>query len=222
MNNDNDGDEVADFSTLLNKTKKGGGGAPKRGKKTFAPDDTSTQQKSLDQSRDALFELIGETKPLATQHSIGILNDNSDHTWTTTLQQKRGTYYQFMGHAVQGNMVLYLEEAAWLMNRHALSCSITQSGSSLLNITTTGVEYLGDDTIAPTSMVTFEDYCSLMFTSMDGWITYEKYQVYAYLKRLGYIVQRSSLTSQSSNVNTNTTPPSSSLPHMKEKKGLGF
>ncbi|KAI8338860.1 hypothetical protein BC941DRAFT_512105 [Chlamydoabsidia padenii] len=166
MNETDDIDEVADFSTLLNKSRKRGEGkAPKRGSKSFAPDHSSTQQTALEESRGALWDLIGEIKPLTGQHSMGILCSN---TWSTTITQKKGTYYQYVGHTNQGNMTLYLEEAAWLLNRHALSVSSDSD----------------------TASVTFEDYCSLMFDSADDWITFEKYQVYAYLKRLGYNVQR--------------------------------
>ncbi|SAM01152.1 hypothetical protein [Absidia glauca] len=195
MNDADDIDEVADFSTLLNKSKKRGeAGGPKRGNKTFAPDDSSTQQTALEQSRGALWDLIGEVKPLAGQHSIGVLSNDSG-LWTTTITQKKGTYYQFIGHSNQGNMTLYLEEAAWLMNRHALS---VHSQGGLLQSGT-------NDSQTP---VNFEDYCALMFGSMDGWITFERYQVYAYLKRLGYIVQRSSVHTHSANTE-------------RERNGLG-
>lgn len=87
-------------------------------------------------------------------------------------------------------MTLYLEEAAWLMNRHALSVH-SQGDHSRAN-----------DSQTP---VNFEDYCALMFGSMDGWITFERYQVYAYLKRLGYIVQRSSVHTHSTNTTRERT-----------------
>ncbi|KAI8088856.1 uncharacterized protein BX664DRAFT_358489 [Halteromyces radiatus] len=201
MNEEDQADEVADFSTLLGKTKKRGE-APKRGSKNFAPDNTPGQQAMVDKSREVLFELVGETKPLAAQHSIGVLTatDNNHEPWITTILQKKGTHYQYMGHSFQGNMVLYLEEAAWLMNRRAL-CIYSKPESALKATTSKSSDLTGisinnnDDTI-----LTFEDFCSFMFASKDGWITFEKYQVYAYLKRLGYNVQRSTLSSQQQNI----------------------
>jgi hypothetical protein len=72
-----------------------------------------------------------------------------------------------MGFAHQGQITLFPEEAAFLVARNALVV-VDQDAS-----------------------VTFEDFCQIMCEEKDGWITYEKYQVYAYLKRLGFIVMRS-------------------------------
>ncbi|CAO3632178.1 unnamed protein product [Cunninghamella blakesleeana] len=198
----------------------------KRGSKDFQPNNSSEQQEAIDNSREALFELIGEEKPINSQFSFGILNDldNNDNSnnnnsnmksekWLTTIVQKKGTHYQTMGHSVRGNIVLYLEEAAWLLNRYALYVHRKSKSSHDSNNDNNGnknddyqLESSSSTKTAYTSTidknmkenVSFEDYCNLMFTSMDGWITYEKYQVYAYLKRLGYIVQRSPCSSPSS------------------------
>ncbi|CAO3631376.1 unnamed protein product [Cunninghamella echinulata] len=102
-----------------------------------------------------------------------------------------------MGHTIHGKMVLYLEEAAWLLNRYALYVHRKSSTATIAITATTATTTKNNNMDSPTTIadsnkiVTFEDYCALMFTSKDSWITYEKYQVYAYLKRLGYIVQRS-------------------------------
>jgi hypothetical protein len=72
-----------------------------------------------------------------------------------------------MGFAHQGQITLFLEEAAFLVARNALLV-VDQDRS-----------------------VTFEDFCQMICEEKDSWITYEKYQVYAYLKRLGFIVLRS-------------------------------
>ncbi|KAI9254522.1 hypothetical protein BDA99DRAFT_159910 [Phascolomyces articulosus] len=92
----------------------------------------------------------------------------------TTVSRHRGTYFRVMGHTVKGALTLYLEEAAWLINMNVLR--VPEAG--------------------------LEDYFGLMFTRTDHWITYEKYQVYAYLRRLGYIVQRSTTTTFSTPVAT--------------------
>lgn len=72
-----------------------------------------------------------------------------------------------MGFAHQGQITLYPEEAAFLVARNAL-VAVDQDVS-----------------------LSFEHFCQMMCEERDGWITYEKYQAYAYLKRLGYIVLRS-------------------------------
>ncbi|CAO3624122.1 unnamed protein product [Mucor fragilis] len=72
-----------------------------------------------------------------------------------------------MGFSHQGAITLFPEEAAFLVARNALTVT----------------KHTADP-------VCFEDYCQLMCERCDGWITFDKYQVYAYLKRLGYIVMR--------------------------------
>jgi hypothetical protein len=65
----------------------------------------------------------------------------------------------------QGYIRLNPEEAAFLVSRNAL---IIRDEDRVL---------------------TFEDLCE--FIVEDAWLTFDKYLVYAYLKRLGYIVMRS-------------------------------
>lgn len=83
-----------------------------------------------------------------------------------------------MGFSHQGVTKLYPEEAAFLISRSALVVENEQG------------EELG-----------FQDFCEILCDpDTDGWISFDKYQVYAYLKRLGYIVLRSKQRS--------TLPPS--------------
>ncbi|ORY95360.1 hypothetical protein BCR43DRAFT_515487 [Syncephalastrum racemosum] len=154
-------EEPGDFSTLLRRSQRGK--APRRGTKAFPSKEQ--QEEALETSRDALFELIGETKrvhPKST--SQGVLNRE---TGETTIVKSKGAHLHAMGHTVKGQTVLFPEEAAWLLNMH--------------NLIVTDPEGMSCH---------FEDYCTLMFTSADGWINFEKYQTYAYLRRLGYFVLR--------------------------------
>ncbi|KAI8059463.1 hypothetical protein BC940DRAFT_338207 [Gongronella butleri] len=80
----------------------------------------------------------------------------------TRLTAEKGTHVRVLGHALQGAVHLHLEEAAWLMNRQGL--------------------------IVPEK--TLADFYAMICTSHDGWISFERYQAYAFLKRLGYIVRR--------------------------------
>ncbi|KAI7851437.1 hypothetical protein BDC45DRAFT_515773 [Circinella umbellata] len=121
-----------------------------------------SKESSIDQSRDALFAVIDEKKKVSGKNMSYGTLDRT--TGLTTVSRHRGTHFRVMGHMVKGSMTLYLEEAAWLINMNTLS--ISEAG--------------------------LEDYFSLMFSKSDNWITFEKYQVYTYLRRLGYIVRRSS------------------------------
>ncbi|KAI9023770.1 hypothetical protein CLU79DRAFT_748107 [Phycomyces nitens] len=109
--------------------------------------------------------LIGE-KPKSSLKSMSC-GKWSSLTYLTTITSTKGNHIHTMGHTLQGNTTLYLEEAAWLISRNALVVTEDDNPKN------------------------FEDFCLQMFKGVDGWITYEKYQVYVYLKRLGYIVQRS-------------------------------
>lgn len=73
-----------------------------------------------------------------------------------------------MGFSQKGVITLFPEEAAFLVSRDALI--VTNEYNQLLG---------------------FQDFCEILCEESDGWISFDKYQVYAYLKRLGYIVLRS-------------------------------
>lgn len=159
-------EEPGDFSTLLQRYTQSenthslvvthgsrsqrGKAAPRRGTKAFSSKEH--QQEALEASRDALFELIGETKRVSMKStSQGVLNRE---TGETTIVKSKGAHLHAMGHTLKGQTVLFLEEAAWLLNMHSLIVT--------------------DPEGVPCQ---FEDYCALMFTSADGWINFEKYQV---------------------------------------------
>ncbi|KAG1057158.1 hypothetical protein G6F46_002415 [Rhizopus delemar] len=87
-----------------------------------------------------------------------------DSNWIKITVNK-GTHLHTVGMSHQGHIRLNPEEAAFLVSRNAL---IVRDEDRVL---------------------TFEDLCE--FIVEDTWLTFDKYLVYAYLKRLGYIVMRS-------------------------------
>lgn len=123
---------------------------------------------SLEASRQALFECL-QTKPkLPKQCSQGVLLSRQPPFWTRITINK-GTHLRTMGFSDKGTICLFPEEAAFLVSRDALI--VKDENDTLL---------------------AFQDFCMLLCDKeTDGWITFDKYQVYAYLKRLGYIVTRS-------------------------------
>ncbi|CAO3703699.1 unnamed protein product [Rhizopus stolonifer] len=83
----------------------------------------------------------------------------------------KGTHLHTVGFSHQGHIRLHPEEAAFLVSRNAL---VVRDGDRVLD---------------------FEDLVELIVD--DVWLTLDKYQVYAYLKRLGYIVVRAKVSDQS-------------------------
>jgi hypothetical protein len=73
-----------------------------------------------------------------------------------------------MGFSQAGVITLYPEEAAFLVSRNALIVTDREGNT-----------------------FQYQDFCEILCEGDDSWITFDKYQVYAYLKRLGYIVTRS-------------------------------
>ncbi|GAN05191.1 tRNA-splicing endonuclease subunit sen54 [Mucor ambiguus] len=166
MSDAEDDEVLIDYSQLLGKknqhSKKSQ--APKRGEKANVSHQLDQQQ--MAKSRQALFECIAHIVPIPKNASEGQLSTSAPYY--TTITKSKGTHLHSMGFSYQGAITLFPEEAAFLIARNALS--VTQHD---------------------TDPIRFEDYCQLMCECCDGWITFEKYQVYAYLKRLGYIVMRS-------------------------------
>ncbi|KAJ8661580.1 hypothetical protein O0I10_002848 [Lichtheimia ornata] len=134
--------------------------------KDNTPDNSIEQKEALDASRNALFTLIGEERRASAKStSKGIYERSSG---LTKLIQPRGIHLRVMGHAAGGKVSLYLEEAAWLVSIQHLQVTDQQDGREL----------------------DMQDYYAMVFGGEDGWISFEKYQTYAYLRRLGYIVRR--------------------------------
>jgi hypothetical protein len=87
----------------------------------------------------------------------------------TSISVNKGTHLRTMGFSQKGSITLFPEEAAFLVSRDALV--VTNENDQVLG---------------------FQDFCEILCDDeTDGWISFDKYQVYAYLKRLGYIVLRS-------------------------------
>ncbi|KAI7883037.1 hypothetical protein K492DRAFT_205732 [Lichtheimia hyalospora FSU 10163] len=130
------------------------------------PDNSTEQQEALDASRHALFTLLGEERRASVKStSKGIYERTSG---LTKLIQPRGIHLRVMGHAAGGQVALYLEEAAWLVSIQHLQVTDQDDGHAL----------------------DMQSYYAMVFGGEDGWISFEKYQTYAYLRRLGYIVRR--------------------------------
>ena len=164
---------------------------PKRGEKDFEPTGFGGQTKVLEQSRHALFTTIS----LPRAHSSKTL---CTATWDPHFQRafvhaQRGQSCTHMGVSQrrrvesgqnQTCLELFPEEAIYLIERGALDCRWTQ---------TPGTVPSADAFLSCIPISVSQAFSHLM--GQEG-CTMARYQIYAYLKRLGYIVQRASLVDQ--------------------------
>jgi len=164
---------------------------PKRGEKDFEPTGFGGQTKVLEQSRHALFTTIS----LPRAHSSKTL---CTATWDPHFQRafvhaQRGQSCTHMGVSQrrrlesgqnQTCLELFPEETIYLIERGALDCRWTQ---------TPGAVPSADAFLSCIPISASQAFSHLM--GQDG-CTMARYQIYAYLKRLGYIVQRASLVDQ--------------------------
>ncbi|WFD17255.1 tRNA-splicing endonuclease subunit sen54 [Malassezia arunalokei] len=164
---------------------------PKRGEKDFEPTGFGGQIKVLEQSRHALFTTIS----LPRAHSSKTL---CTATWDPHFQRafvhaQRGQSCTHMGVSQrrrlesgqnQTCLELFPEETIYLIERGALDCRWTQ---------TPGAVPSADAFLSCIPISASQAFSHLM--GQDG-CTMARYQIYAYLKRLGYIVQRASLVDQ--------------------------
>lgn len=160
----------------------------KKGKKSQAlkRGNKSSQTSSVETARNALFECLEYEGKATKQSSKGVLDRHAPPYWTRITVNK-GTHFHTMGFSHNSTITLYPEEAAFLVSRNALV--VTDQEEKTLD---------------------FQDFCEILCDpDTDGWISFDKYQVYAYLKRLGYIVQRSKPAQISTVIQSNISNPDS-------------
>ena len=164
---------------------------PKRGEKDFEPTGFGGQSKALALSRDALFSAI-RTERAHSSRSL------STATWDPVLRRafvfvQRGQSCTHVGATQRRtlpdgrtatHLELFPEEAVYLIERGALDCRVNHTPGTIPSED-------AHATCLPLSVA--QAYAQLL--GHDG-ATLARYQIYAYLKRLGYIVQRADLVDQ--------------------------
>lgn len=211
LESDNE-DEMPDYRVLSAMTKRHVAGSdtvqsiPKRGEKDFEPTGFGGQSKMLEQSRAALFGAIS----LERAHSSRSL---CTATWDPIFKRaflhvQRGQACAQMGiserrivngEKMPATLELLPEETVYLIERGALDCRWTRTPGQVpstedhancipLSVAQAYAMVLGQDRITP-----------------------ERYQIYAYLKRLGYIVQRASV------IDTVRTAAPANKPYMRDR-----
>ncbi|KAH9480353.1 putative tRNA-splicing endonuclease subunit sen54 [Psilocybe cubensis] len=166
---------------------------PKRGEKEFEPRQgggTNLQLHVLDRSRNAMFETLRATRTISSKVvSYATWHADIGRTHVTVA---RGIHFSNMGHSaprsvlgedgtakIQKRLELLPEEAIYLIERGSLFCwkdidldmgiipGMTEINGSPMSVQQAFSEMIGREDL-----------------------TLEKFQVYSYLKRLGYVVTR--------------------------------
>ncbi|KAK6459567.1 tRNA-splicing endonuclease subunit sen54 N-term-domain-containing protein [Scheffersomyces xylosifermentans] len=181
-------DEVQDWK-LLNKSLTSGTGIPKRGEKEFEPDGTNVQIDSLQESRNAMYEaLSGVRGHHLKQKLVGVWDVENGRC---IVPHAKGNYFRDVGvpvnigNKIRGGMSLNPLETVYLVERGSMVIYLgNEVYSDFLQSNEDGIEFDYDQLVA----LDLEFLYSLAFNGKEYSI--EKYQVYAYLKRLGYLVQQ--------------------------------
>ncbi|KAJ7268783.1 tRNA-splicing endonuclease subunit sen54 N-term-domain-containing protein [Mycena haematopus] len=190
---DDEGDVVLDWAKLLPSAARPV--IPRRGEKEFEPQPgggSGLQLHVLERARNAMFEALKATRTISSKAvSYAIWHPEIARAHATVA---RGVVFTSIGHSVPRPVIgtdgtqkqhkrleLLPEEALYLIERGSVFCwKETTLGLA-------GVEGLEE---VPGPPMSVQQAFSEMIGTED--LTLERYQVYAYLKRLGYVVTRAS------------------------------
>lgn len=193
-------DEAQDFRFLAQLTTSSGMGqaiVPKRGMKDFEPNPTRSQASALDASRLAMYTALGALRIHAARdhHAGQYLPNENDWRWDddgggvkhgrcVVVQKFKGTHSKTMGVADKNNWVWLLpEEALFLLERGSLDIRWPNIDDDDHG----AIEDTPEFEVGELPMSLQGAYASLI--GKDG-LTLERYNVYAGLKRAGYVVRR--------------------------------
>ncbi|KAG4306220.1 hypothetical protein PORY_000208 [Pneumocystis oryctolagi] len=164
MSSDSDiEDEIQDYSSLrIYKKNTSFSLFPKRGEKDYEPDGTSKQDEMLKRSIDSMFDVISKDRCISKKvYSKAIWISN---VRLAKVERMRGTQFKSLGKCVNNVTWLLPEEVIYLVERGSLECW-WENG-------------------IPMSLQAVYSVC------LEECGGVERYQVYSYLKRLGYYVFR--------------------------------
>ncbi|CAG8613412.1 4225_t:CDS:10 [Funneliformis mosseae] len=148
--------------------------------KDFEPDGSESQRDTLSNSLNALQKALSEERNVSSRQLCKAIWHPAPIS-KAMITVSKGSHFHNMGHAVEGKMWLYPEECLFLTDRCSLSIQCHDVEMSLQHA-----------------------YCEMI----GGWLTLEKYQVYSYLKRIGFTVLRTQY-SQSAQSSSNIMSTSS-------------
>ncbi|SPO30226.1 uncharacterized protein UTRI_05690 [Ustilago trichophora] len=207
-NDDSDGeDEAPDYlrllSTLNPKSKSssatsGGIVIPKRGEKDFEPTGFGGQSKLLERSREAMFQAVSGERRVGSRSLVRAIWDGK--TRRARLLDVQGKIFETVG-VIRREQVMDKETGkmvtkAWneLLPEEALF--LAERGSLQIYERAEAETDQEEPVLTPMSLQ--QAFAALMLPAEEGKgkdepLTREAYLIYAYLKRLGYVVQRASI-----------------------------
>ncbi|KAI9145872.1 hypothetical protein BKA69DRAFT_1034835 [Paraphysoderma sedebokerense] len=212
VNNDSDNDMDTpqfDYSALLSSAEKANKklatALPVKGTKDFAPDGTDgsdIQKQLIESSIGALITVIkDERKSSAKTLSTGV--------WLTAhnlavVTSPKSSHYQRMGRNIGTKLYLLPEETLYLLEKGAIHLTLPSS-----DLDQSGVDGLSSDGLKTSVQMGFD------FVLEQSKFPRENYQVYSYMKRLGYIVTRAGYGFNKLPPECGISVPSSSNPSSK-------
>ncbi|EGW31663.1 uncharacterized protein SPAPADRAFT_62279 [Spathaspora passalidarum NRRL Y-27907] len=155
-------DELPDYSQLS---------VPKRGEKEFQPDGTTIQQSALQTSLEAMYSALDSLRMHhIKQKLIGIWRTEDNCCY---IPHPRGGYFKDMGvpSGKKGGVVLNAIECLYLVERGSMAVYLGDGNNSEEDIESTGLAL------------------NLSYLYALAKVDLAQYQIYSYLKRLGYIIQ---------------------------------
>lgn len=180
-------DEVPDWKALG--SMKGATSVPKRGEKDFEPDGTRTQGTLLQESKDAMYEALEGVRGHHNRQSLqGVWIPEKKKT---LVLHPRGNFFKDMGSAANiGPKVrgLWLDgmESTYLVERGSLAVFLSSQEF---------IDYLAldqtkqFDVLSKLVLLTLSEVYAYAFSGCNHKDIYQ-YQVFALLKRNGYLVQK--------------------------------
>ncbi|CCG84062.1 protein of unknown function [Taphrina deformans PYCC 5710] len=163
---DDDGDfEAVDYRFLTPLIQKRDYTIPSRGEKDFEPDGTNKQDASLQASRDAMYAAITVERDLSGKNYIPAIWDALACLGRLSTKDTRGTMFKSIGRADN-------QDTTWLLPEELLY--MVERGN---------VECFYEKPPVPMSL-------QAAYAELIPHIGLDQFQVYAYLKRAGYMVLR--------------------------------
>ncbi|RCK58234.1 tRNA-splicing endonuclease subunit SEN54 [Candida viswanathii] len=204
-------DEVQDWKFLQTTSSKSTSSAiPKRGEKEFEPDGTTVQTSALDESQRAMFGALSNSRGHHVKNKLlGVWIPGDGDSGYCLITAVRGNYFRDLGKAMSiggvNAMTLNSLETTYLAERGSL---IVYLANDEYRDWIHGEKDNEKDFDVETRLVALDLEC--LYCLLD--VPLAKYQVYAYLKRLGYVLQD----------HTSPPPPPPTQPDQERKNTTGL
>lgn len=171
-------DEVADYKFLT------ANGIPKRGEKEFEPVGSNDQLDLLAESRNAMYQALQGARGHHVKHKLVAIWMEDEKR--AIIPHVKGNFFRDIGQPLQNKKI-----KAGLTLNSLETVFLVERGSMLIYLSDeTFVDFLtNDDATFDYESLQKLDLAYLYSLAFDGEYSLDDYQVYTYLKRLGYLIQ---------------------------------